>query len=87
MKTILRQIREKRRLTQEQTSAKCGIALRSYQYYETGERIPDVYTAQLIASVLKSKVEIIFPLDKAATPDIEKKPDGNPAKEKTSSKE
>ena len=78
MINILKKIREERGMTQEEVAKSSHIALRSYQYYEKGKRIPDVYTAIRIADALK--IEDVRKLFGAAPPGIEKKPDGNPAK-------
>lgn len=47
---------------QVQVAEKAKITERSYQRYEAGERLPNVHTAQLIAQVLHTTVEDIFPL-------------------------
>ena len=52
--------REKTGLTQAQVADKAKITTRVYQYYEAGERKPNVYTAQLIAKALNSTVEELF---------------------------
>ncbi len=77
MQTTLKEIREKRRLTQEEIAQKSKIALRSYQYYETGERVPDVLTAIRIANVLR--IKDIRQLFGAGTPRIDETPGGNQA--------
>jgi len=58
----LKKIRLDKGLTQAQLSERTDIAIRSYQYYERGERVPDVITAQRIAKVLNKDVREIFPL-------------------------
>ncbi len=68
MNTNLRKMREKRRMTQKETALKSHITLRSYQYYESGERIPDVYAAIRIARVLDSTVETLFDLFQSTAP-------------------
>lgn len=48
---------------QVEVAEKANITERSYQRYESGERVPSVYTAQLIAEALGVKnVNEIFPL-------------------------
>ena len=47
--TLLKQIRTQQGLKQLEIANKVNISLMSYQRYEYGERVPDVYTAQLIA--------------------------------------
>ncbi len=59
-KTKLKERREKTGLTQEQVAKKADISLRAYKMYESGERIPRVDTAKLIAKALKSTVERLF---------------------------
>jgi transcriptional regulator with XRE-family HTH domain len=60
--TILKQIRTQQGLTQVEVAKKANIAIRSYQNYEIGERVPNAYTAQLIAQALQTTVEKLFPL-------------------------
>lgn len=52
----LRGQRKMLKLTQEEVAKQVGINLRSYQRYEARERVPDVFTAQRIAKVLKTNV-------------------------------
>ncbi len=59
-RTKLKERRETTGLTQEQVAEKAGISLRAYKMYESGERIPRVDTAKLIAKALKSTVERLF---------------------------
>lgn len=48
---------------QVEVAKKSNITERSYQRYEAGERVPNVYTAQLIAKALSiENVNEIFPL-------------------------
>lgn len=61
MQTALRQARKKAGLTQSQVAKKAKIAERVYQYYEAGERVPNVYTAIRIAKAVNSTAEKIFP--------------------------
>lgn len=77
--TILKNAREIASLTQVEVAKKVGISERGYQRYEAGKRVPDVYTAQKIAKVLESTVEVLFPIPSAATGGIQTKPDGNRA--------
>lgn len=39
---------------------KANISIRAYKYYESGERIPRVDTAKLIAKALNSTVDELF---------------------------
>ena len=73
----LRAARERSGKTQAQVANEVGVSELSYQRYEYDKREPGVRTAIRIAKALNSTVESLFG---AATPDIEKKPDGNPAK-------
>ena len=74
----LRAAREQSGKTQAQVAKEIGVSELSYQRYEYDKREPGVRTAIRIARALNSTVEDLFG---AATPDIEKEPDGNPAKE------
>lgn len=47
-------------LTQVQVAEKAQVSERAYQQYESGERIPKVDTAKLIAKALNSTVEELF---------------------------
>lgn len=60
MSTTLKECRMKKALTQKQVAARVGISERSYQYYETGERMPDVQTAIRISRALNSTVEDLW---------------------------
>lgn len=73
----LRAAREQSGKTQAQVAKEIGVSELSYQRYEYDKREPGVRTAIRIARALDSTVEDLFG---AATPDIEKEPDGNPAK-------
>ncbi len=72
--TLLKQIRTQQGLKQLEIANKVNISLMSYQRYEYGERVPDVYTAQLIAQVLHEPVEKLFPIPDSTGID---KPDGS----------
>ena len=73
----LRAARERSGKTQAQVANEVGVSELSYQRYEYDKREPGIRTAIRIARALDSTVEELFG---AATPDIEKEPDGNPAK-------
>ncbi len=60
--TSLKQIRDKKGLTQVEVAYKANIAVRTYQNYEAGERIPNVHTALNLAKVLNCSVEELFPV-------------------------
>ncbi|MEV2910672.1 helix-turn-helix transcriptional regulator [Paenibacillus larvae] len=57
----LRKYRSKVGLTQKEIAKKINTTVRNYQYYESGERLPNVITAQRIASALGTTVEKLFP--------------------------
>lgn len=50
---LLRQHREKLKLTQEQFAAKLGIRLSTYHHYESGAAVPDIPTARKIEGELR----------------------------------
>lgn len=77
----LKKVRETKGLTQIEIAKKSNITKRSYQRYEYGERVPDVYTAQLIAQALHTPVEELFPLQTSANAG-EDKPDNSQANKK-----
>lgn len=58
----LKEIRKKEGLTQIEIARKANITPMSYQRYEAGKRVPNTYTSQLIAKILNSTVEDLFPL-------------------------
>ncbi len=81
IETKLKRVREAKGLTQTKVAKKSNITKRSYQRYEYGERVPDVYTAQLIAQALYTPVEELFPLQASANAG-EDKPDDSQANKK-----
>lgn len=62
LKTILKIIREEKGFTQVEVAEKANIAIRSYQNYEAGERVPNVHTALNIAKALNTDIEVLFPI-------------------------
>ncbi len=62
----LKETRKKAKLKQIEVAKATNISIRAYQNYEYGERVPDVYTAQLIAQALHTTVEELFPLQASA---------------------
>ncbi len=50
--TALKLKRQQKEITQELLAQKTNLLVRTYQRYESGERIPDVRTAIRIAEVL-----------------------------------
>lgn len=63
MKNKLKEIREKKGLTQMEVSAKAQVSLRAYQNYEANERIPNVYIAQSLSKAVGSRIDIVFPVN------------------------
>ena len=61
METILKQVRMQKGFTQVEVADKANIAVRTYQNYEAGERIPNVHIALNLAKVLNCSVEKLFP--------------------------
>ena len=58
----LKEERKNLKLTQIQLASAAGITLRAYQNYETDMREPPVRVAILLAKVLHTTVEELFPL-------------------------
>ena len=58
--TALKKTRVDKGIYQEDLSRKANVALRTLQYYESGERRPDVDTAQRLAKTLGVRVEDLF---------------------------
>lgn len=67
--TILKQKRKEKGLTQSEIAEKAKISILAYQRYEYGERVPNAYTAQLIAQALQTTVEKLFPLSQRNSSD------------------
>ncbi|ARF68921.1 hypothetical protein B7C51_15635 [Paenibacillus larvae subsp. pulvifaciens] len=59
--TRLKKVRQLKKKTQDEVAKQAKITTRSYRYYESGERVPDVITAQRIALALGTTVEKLFP--------------------------
>jgi len=59
----LKLYRKQANLTQRDLAQGAEVALRSYCYFESGERIPDVYAAKRFAKILKTEISDIFPDD------------------------
>lgn len=60
MNNKLKQLREEKGFTQVEIADKAKVSERAYQYYEAGKRVPNVYTAKLIARILNSTVDELF---------------------------
>ena len=67
--TILKQKRKNKGLSQVEVAEKANITIRSYQRYESGERVPNVYIAQEIADILQTDVKELFPLSQRSSSD------------------
>lgn len=59
----LREMRMKRGFTQQHLSDLLGIAIRSYQCYETGTRTPNYELLTRIADVLDVSIDYLFGRD------------------------
>jgi len=55
----LKELRKERKLKQIDVAEGCGIALRSYKYYESGERNPDSETLIAIAKCLGVSIDYL----------------------------
>jgi len=56
----IKTLREKKKMTQEQLSAKSGIHRVSLTRYETGRQTPSIYVLHLIAIALDVKLGKLF---------------------------
>ncbi len=59
----LREMRMKRGFTQQHLSDLLGIAIRSYQCYETGTRTPNYELLTRIADILDVSIDYLFGRD------------------------
>lgn len=59
----LREMRMKRNFTQQRLADELGIALRSYQCYETGTRTPNYSLLVLIADTLDVSLDYLLGRD------------------------
>lgn len=62
----LKEKRDLQGMTQVQVCDRVNIALRTYQYYERGERIPPVHIAKRIAKILGFEWEEFYTTDNTA---------------------
>lgn len=60
MNARLKELREKKKLTQAQVAEKVGITQQAYSYIEKGISNPSLETALRISEVLKTPVNKIF---------------------------
>lgn len=72
----IRQERLKHKWTQEHVASQIGITIPAYQYLETGKCKPSYDVLVKLEDLFQMGHRYLFG---AATPDIEEKPDGNPA--------
>lgn len=56
----LKQLRKNEKLTQSQLANKCGITLRSYQNYESGDRQMSYDTLKKIASFFNCSIDYLL---------------------------
>lgn len=56
----LKNIRMSKGKTIEDVAKAADVSIRAFQYYEKGEKIPNVYAAKRIAKALGCRVEDIF---------------------------
>lgn len=54
------EVRKELHLTQSQAGMMIGISARMYSYYETGTKLPNVFTALNIATAFGVSVERLF---------------------------
>ena len=67
--TALKKTRQEKAVTQEALAKKVKISVMTYYRYESGERLPDVHTAQRLADALGVDVKDLFPLPIETSPD------------------
>jgi len=67
MTSRVKETRKGKGIKQETMAQKINIGLTSYQRYENGLRIPNVYVAQKIANALNETVAYLFPLPSETT--------------------
>lgn len=67
--TVLKIKRKEKGFKQSEIAKKAQISVLAYQRYEYGERVPNAYTAQLIAQALQTTVEELFPLSQRNSSD------------------
>lgn len=61
MSKKLIKLRKQKGLTQKELAKILNVSISTYKRYETGERVPNVYVAQHIASILNTTVDTLFP--------------------------
>lgn len=71
----IKEVRELKKISQKELSKKIKTSVRTLQRYETGERLPDIKTAQEIAYSLDTDISTLYPTD--SEKGYKKKPDRN----------
>lgn len=59
----LRKVRNKKGMTQAETAKGAGLNIRQYQFYESGERLPNVLIAKNIADCLECSLDCLVTSD------------------------
>lgn len=59
----LRKLRIEKGLTQAETASGAGLNIRQYQFYESGERLPNVLIAKNIADCLGCSLDCLVASD------------------------
>lgn len=57
--TVLKELREKNKLTQKEVAEKVNISQRAYAFYETGDREPSIDTLIKIANLYNVPIDIL----------------------------
>lgn len=57
--TVLKELREKNKLTQKEVAEKVNITQRAYAFYETGDREPSIDTLIKIANLYNVPIDIL----------------------------
>ena len=63
MKTRIKELRARHRLTQEDLARKVGVRRETIVFLEQGKYNPSLQLAYAVAKALKSKIEDVFVLD------------------------
>lgn len=62
MANKIKELRQKKNLTQKELGEKLGITGRAVGHYENGVREPSLATAKLMADILETTIEDLFNL-------------------------
>lgn len=63
MKTLIKELRARHHLTQEDLARKTGVRRETIVFLEQGKYNPSLQLAHAVAKALKSKIEEVFILD------------------------